>query len=189
MLKGSTRVAGGAPAANVLSHNWTAYILPYIDQAPLYNFWDWNLNVRSNGEVGYLTAPPDQVWVYAPKTELKAFYCPSRRDSMKANAEYAACDRVDIGYPPVVTGVWAHEAGGARLLVAIGIRQRYNGHARQAAHAALAGQYLLARVAVASEFPHHAGHLTEMDVVRQLQKIARRLERDLLLLGGLVGHQ
>lgn len=36
---------------------------------------------------------------------------------------------------PDVTGVWAHEVGGARLLIVVGIRPRYNGHARQAAHA------------------------------------------------------
>ena len=35
---------------------------------------------------------------------------------------------------PDVTGVWAHEVGGARMLVAASIRQRYGGHARQVGH-------------------------------------------------------
>ncbi|MGC2776169.1 MAG: UbiD family decarboxylase [Bradyrhizobium sp.] len=37
---------------------------------------------------------------------------------------------------PDVTGVWAHEVGGARMLVAVAIKQRYPGHARQAGHVA-----------------------------------------------------
>jgi 4-hydroxy-3-polyprenylbenzoate decarboxylase len=35
---------------------------------------------------------------------------------------------------PDVTGVWAHEVGGARMLVAASIRQRYGGHAMQVGH-------------------------------------------------------
>jgi len=35
---------------------------------------------------------------------------------------------------PDVTGVWCHEAGGARLLTIVSIKQRYPGHARQAGH-------------------------------------------------------
>ncbi len=35
---------------------------------------------------------------------------------------------------PDVTGVWAHEVGGARMLVAASIRQRYGGHASQVGH-------------------------------------------------------
>jgi 4-hydroxy-3-polyprenylbenzoate decarboxylase len=37
---------------------------------------------------------------------------------------------------PDVTSVWAHEVGGARMFVAIAIKQRYAGHARQAGHVA-----------------------------------------------------
>ncbi len=46
---------------------------------------------------------------------------------------------------PDVTGAWTHEAGGARLLLAVSIKQRYPGHARQALHVAAqchAGAYL-----------------------------------------------
>ncbi len=34
---------------------------------------------------------------------------------------------------PDVTGVWTHEVGGARLFLVVGIKQRYPGHAKQAA--------------------------------------------------------
>jgi 4-hydroxy-3-polyprenylbenzoate decarboxylase len=37
---------------------------------------------------------------------------------------------------PDITSVWAHEVGGARMFVAIAIKQRYAGHARQAGHVA-----------------------------------------------------
>ena len=51
---------------------------------------------------------------------------------------------------PDVTGVWAHEAGGSRMLVGVSIKQRYPGHSRQAGHAAAvcaggayAGKYVI----------------------------------------------
>jgi 4-hydroxy-3-polyprenylbenzoate decarboxylase len=37
---------------------------------------------------------------------------------------------------PGVTAAWAHEVGGARMLIAVAIQQRYPGHARQAGHVA-----------------------------------------------------
>jgi UbiD family decarboxylase len=51
---------------------------------------------------------------------------------------------------PDVTAVWAHEVGGARMLVAVAIKQRYGGHARQVGHiacqchvGAYAGKYVV----------------------------------------------
>ncbi len=51
---------------------------------------------------------------------------------------------------PDVTGVWAHEAGGSRMLLGISIKQRYPGHSRQAGHVAAqcaggayAGKYII----------------------------------------------
>ncbi|MGY8957907.1 MAG: UbiD family decarboxylase, partial [Alphaproteobacteria bacterium] len=37
---------------------------------------------------------------------------------------------------PGVTAAWAHEVGGSRMLLAVAIKQRYAGHARQAGHVA-----------------------------------------------------
>jgi UbiD family decarboxylase len=37
---------------------------------------------------------------------------------------------------PDVAGAWAHEVGGARMLLAVAIKQRYPGHSRQAGHVA-----------------------------------------------------
>ena len=51
---------------------------------------------------------------------------------------------------PGITGVWCHEAGGARMLVAVSIEQKYPGHSRQAGHVAAmchvgayAGRYVI----------------------------------------------
>lgn len=51
---------------------------------------------------------------------------------------------------PDVTAVWAHEIGTARLLLAVAIKQRYGGHAKQAGHVAAmchsgayAGRYVI----------------------------------------------
>jgi 4-hydroxy-3-polyprenylbenzoate decarboxylase len=37
---------------------------------------------------------------------------------------------------PDVTAAWAHEVGNARMLLAVSIKQRYPGHAKQAGHVA-----------------------------------------------------
>ena len=42
---------------------------------------------------------------------------------------------VTLGVPGIVSA-WAHEAGGGRLFIAVSLRQRYPGHARQVAHLA-----------------------------------------------------
>ena len=55
---------------------------------------------------------------------------------------------------PDITGVWCHEIGGSRLFNVVGIRQRYSGHAKQAAIVASqchAGAYLGRFVVVVDE--------------------------------------
>lgn len=55
---------------------------------------------------------------------------------------------------PDITGVWCHVVGGSRLLLAVSIKQRYPGHARQAGHVAAmchAGAYLGRYVVVVDE--------------------------------------
>jgi 4-hydroxy-3-polyprenylbenzoate decarboxylase len=55
---------------------------------------------------------------------------------------------------PDIQGVWCHEVGGSRLFVAVSIKQRYPGHARQAGHVAAmchAGAYLGRYVVVVDE--------------------------------------
>ena len=51
---------------------------------------------------------------------------------------------------PDVTSAWAHEVGNSRMLLAVSVRQRYPGHAKQAGHVtamchvgAYAGKYVI----------------------------------------------
>ncbi len=75
--------------------SWMLHILPNIDQAGIYNYWNFNLNVRTMGEVGAYT--PDLVVTYPPKASIASFYCPSRRDTMYgASQRFAQTERVDL---------------------------------------------------------------------------------------------
>jgi UbiD family decarboxylase len=63
-------------------------------------------------------------------------------------------DDIEAAGVPDVQGVWAHEVGGSRLFLAVSIKQRYAGHARQAGHVASmchAGAYLGRFVVVVDE--------------------------------------
>jgi len=73
--------------------SWMLHILPDIDQAPLYNNWNFNLNVRTNGEIGAVTTDLGQI--YPPKTDIPVFYCPTRRTGMKAGNTYSMAERVN----------------------------------------------------------------------------------------------
>jgi prepilin-type N-terminal cleavage/methylation domain-containing protein len=75
--------------------SWMLHILPNLDQAALYNFWNFGDNVRSNGDIGVQLPPPDLTLLFPPRTEVKAFYCPSRRAVMEAGGRFGACDRID----------------------------------------------------------------------------------------------
>ena len=74
--------------------SWMLHILPQIDQNTLYEFWDFDRNVWSNGEWGRRTVDLQDV-IYPPKTDIEVFYCPSRRKSMDADAAYSRARRVD----------------------------------------------------------------------------------------------
>jgi 4-hydroxy-3-polyprenylbenzoate decarboxylase len=63
-------------------------------------------------------------------------------------------DDMDRAGVPDIQGVWCHEVGGSRLFLAVSIKQRYPGHARQAGHIAAqchAGAYLGRFVVVVDE--------------------------------------
>jgi len=86
------------PFVGPASHgpSWILHILPMIDQGALYNFWNFNLNVRTMGEVGAMTS--DLVPIYPPKVNLAALYCPTRRSDMFANGRLQNTERVDINW-------------------------------------------------------------------------------------------
>lgn len=79
--------------------SWMLHILPMIDQAPLYNFWFFGDNVRGNGDFGAQSPPPDLTLVFPARTDVKVFYCPSRRQTMESNGRFQPCDRIDTAAP------------------------------------------------------------------------------------------
>lgn len=74
--------------------SWILHILPMMEQQVIYNAWNFNANVRQNGEDPPLVLDADGEPVYPAKKSLKTLYCPSRRDSMQATGLYANTIRV-----------------------------------------------------------------------------------------------
>ncbi len=104
----SILAASGTSFSNPLGYHgtsWIVHCLPFFDQAPLYNYWNFGGNVRMNGEIGYQAPPPDFTLIFPPRTDLRVLYCPTRRDSMKSNSEYSSAQRLD--FTGVGTFVWA----------------------------------------------------------------------------------
>lgn len=84
--------------------SWMLHILPMIDQGPLYNYWFMGDNVRGNGDFGFQLPPPDLTLIFPARTDVKVFYCPSRRQTMESNGRFANCDRIDS--PNVGAVLW-----------------------------------------------------------------------------------
>lgn len=85
--------------------SWMLHILPMLDQAAVYNSWNFSDNVRTNGDIGTQLPPPDLAITFPPKIDIKVFYCPTRRGEMKANSTYSFCDRIDVQNPGTL--IWA----------------------------------------------------------------------------------
>ncbi len=88
-----------------------------------------------------LGSPPGK-----PPTELTYF-----RSVLRSALIEEALARAGV---PDIAGVWVHEVGGSRLLLVVAVRQRYAGHAKQAALVAMgchAGNYLGRYVIVVDE--------------------------------------
>ena len=74
------------------------FILPMIDQSGIYNAWRFGNNVFRNGDTTNTTTAYQTIdgqFIYPAQTDIKYLYCPTRRNQMKANGQYAICDRID----------------------------------------------------------------------------------------------
>jgi len=72
--------------------SWMFHILPYIEQANLYEQWRLDFNVFGNSEINYeiLLNGPWHVTGRAPAlTDIPAFYCPSQRNGQFTRVETA----------------------------------------------------------------------------------------------------
>lgn len=98
---------------------WTGYYASEVRDEPIMDIKA--IYYRNNPII--LGCPPQR-----PPDELARYRAVTRSALLKENI-------IKAGVPDV-TGVWAHEVGTARMLVAVSIKQRYPGHAMQAGHVA-----------------------------------------------------
>jgi prepilin-type N-terminal cleavage/methylation domain-containing protein/prepilin-type processing-associated H-X9-DG protein len=92
-----TPITLNLPGAGLHGTSWMLFILPDMDQGNTYNMWNFNCNVWYNGAFQYGTTinmGTGPMTFYPAQTEIKGFYCPSRRARMDV-AKYANCFRVD----------------------------------------------------------------------------------------------
>src|SRR5690606_26124589 len=73
--------------------SWMLHILPQLEERQLYDLWNFDWNVRANGEIGQLTQELNTV--YPARTDIGVFYCPSRRTNMKADSDYRQVERIN----------------------------------------------------------------------------------------------
>ncbi len=101
-------------------------------------FGDWTGTYTEKGRIRPLTRVTaiyhrnDPILLgFTPQSlpdEYSRYRAVTRSALLKRNIEAAGV--------PDVTSVWAHEVGGSHMLLAIAIKQRYPGHAKQAGHVA-----------------------------------------------------
>lgn len=83
---GTTTFNPGSGTPGVHGTSWMLFLLPQIDQAGIYNLWNFNYNVLYNGTVPtILNQGTGPVTIYPAQTDIPVFYCPSRRASMLTN--------------------------------------------------------------------------------------------------------
>jgi len=71
--------------------SWMVQILPQMDQTTTYEQWNFNFNVWNNGTLNQTSLDGNGNSTSPALTEIKLFYCPSRRKTMT----YTATERVD----------------------------------------------------------------------------------------------
>jgi len=112
---------------------WTGYYASDVREEPV---MDIKAIYHRNDPI-MLGCPP-----LCPPDEMARYRAITRSALLRQEIEKAGV--------PDVKAVWAHEAGGARMLLGVAISQRYPGHAKQAGHVAsqchvgaYAGKYVI----------------------------------------------
>lgn len=112
---------------------WTGYYASDVREEPILEI----KAIYHRNKPIILGCPP-----LCPPDEMARYRAVVRSALLKQEIEKAGV--------PDITAAWAHEAGGARMLLAIAIKQRYPGHVKQAGHiasqchvGAYAGKYVV----------------------------------------------
>jgi prepilin-type N-terminal cleavage/methylation domain-containing protein/prepilin-type processing-associated H-X9-DG protein len=83
------------PGANLHGTSWMLFILPAIEQARIYDLWNFNFNVAYNGNIPTnLNVGTGPVSIYPAQWDIPTFYCPSRRANLQV-ARYNNVFRVN----------------------------------------------------------------------------------------------
>jgi prepilin-type N-terminal cleavage/methylation domain-containing protein/prepilin-type processing-associated H-X9-DG protein len=84
------------PGAGLHGSSWMLFLLPNMENQQTYNMWNFNYNVWYNGATPTVVNMGTGAMTYYPaQTEIKDFYCPSRRVAMDVRTKYGNCNRVD----------------------------------------------------------------------------------------------
>ena len=96
--------------------SWMLQILPYIDQATVWNQWNFQFNVLNNGRlIGNIGGLPinNPLGLIPAQTDIPVFYCPTRRNNMDV-AKLSFVQRIfnTTTTPPVVFTKGGNDYGG-----------------------------------------------------------------------------
>lgn len=92
-------IVQAGPGGALHGTSWMLFLLPNLEYGTTYNMWNFNYNVWYNGAtptVVDMGTGPTQF--YPAQTEIKDYYCPSRRAAMDVRAKLGGCYRVDLNW-------------------------------------------------------------------------------------------
>lgn len=79
--------------------SWMLHILPQLEQKNYFDQWDFRKNVRLNGEVELIDLNHSADFIRTPaQIDFPFYYCPTRRNKMKANGEFSGLLRVNVNW-------------------------------------------------------------------------------------------
>jgi|SRR5579863_4069588 len=87
------------PGAGLHGTSWMLFVLPNLDYQTTYNMWNFNFNAWYNGAFPTIVNMGTGPQTYYPaQTEVKDFYCPSRRANMDVRGQFGSCNRMDPNF-------------------------------------------------------------------------------------------
>jgi len=79
--------------------SWMLHILPFIDQGNVYDLWLFDFNLWANADIQTNLIEWSAAGGTPAQTEIKFFYCPSRRQNMQATGKMSHAYRIDQQVP------------------------------------------------------------------------------------------
>lgn len=93
---GTMNYTVGSGTPGIHGQSWMVYILPEIDQAPLYMNWNFNYNAHYNGSVPtIINAGTGPVTILPAQTDIGVYYCPTSRQGNMDAAKNVNVFRLD----------------------------------------------------------------------------------------------